>query len=91
MSKTTLGRKRVVAHTSVQSRILEAVRRFPGCQMDDLVERCPDLTWNQVFIEVDGLTRAGQLNLTSLGHGDYKLMLSKVKRKPELSTVARQK
>lgn len=91
MAKASFGKKRVVALTSVQSQILEALRRSPGCQLDDLVARCPDLTWNQVFIEVDGLTRAGRLNLTSLGHGDYRLMLPKAKRKAESSRAARQK
>lgn len=80
----------MVVQKSVQSQILEAVRRSPGCQMDDLVERCPDLTWNQVFIEVDKLTRTGRLDLTSRGHGDYKLMLPKTERKVESSTAARQ-
>jgi hypothetical protein len=81
----------MLSDTAVQTQILEAVRRAPGCQLDDLMEHCPDLTWNQVFIEVDALSRAGQLKLTSLGHGDYKLMVPKAETKAKVSTVSRQK
>ena len=80
-----------MSNTTVKSQILKAVRRAPGCQLDDLIELCPDLSWNQLFFEVDALSRSGQLQLTSLGHGDYTLMLSKADRKVEVSTVSRPK
>ncbi len=78
----------MLSDTTVQSQILEAVQRAPGCLLDNLIESCPDLTWNQVFIEVDALSRAGQLQLTWLGHGDYSLMLPKAERKAKVSTVS---
>jgi hypothetical protein len=37
------------------------------------------------------LSRAGQLQLTSLGHGDYSLMLPKAERNAQASTVSRRK
>ena len=81
----------MVSNTTVQGQILEAVRHAPGCQLDDLTESCPDLTWNQIFIEVDVLSRAGQLQLTSLGHGVYTLMLPKADGKAKASIVSRRK
>jgi len=64
----------VLATTVIQRQILEAVRRAPGAQLDDLEESCSNLTWNQIFLEVDTLSRAGQLQITSMGHGAYSLM-----------------
>ena len=56
-------------------RILDAVHRAPGCQLDDLVLRVPELTWNQVFLEVDRLSRTGQVRMTAMGKGAYTIWL----------------
>ncbi len=60
---------------TVADRILKAVRRSPGCLLDDLECSCPDLTWNQVFLEVDRLSRTGRLRVQSKGEGIYILTL----------------
>jgi len=60
---------------TVADRILKAVRRVPGCQLDDLEGSCPDLTWNQVFLEVDRLSRTGQMRVTAKGQGVYTVRL----------------
>ena len=60
---------------AVVDRILEAVRRAPGCQLDDLVLSLPGLTWNQVFLEVDRLSRTGQVWVTLKGAGCFSLKL----------------
>ena len=60
---------------TVTDRILEAVRRAPGCELDDLELRLPDLTWNQVFLEVDQLSRTGQVRVTAKGQGVYTVRL----------------
>lgn len=54
---------------TVGDRILDAVYCAPGCQLDDLVLRLPELTWNQVFLEVDRLSRTGQVRVTAMGEG----------------------
>ena len=76
---------------TIAHRTLEAVRRAPGCQLDELEQSLPGLTWNQLFLEVDVLSRSGQLQLTSLGHGDYTVMLPKVDGKAKASIVSRRK
>jgi hypothetical protein len=81
-----MPQQEIIAH-----RILKVVRRAPGCQLDELEQSLPGLTWNQIFLEVDVLSRSGQLQLTSLGHGDYTLMLPKADRKAKVSTVSRRK
>ena len=60
---------------TVVDRILEAVRLAPACQLDDLVLSLPGLTWNQVFLEVDHLSRTGQVWVTAKGQGVYTVRL----------------
>lgn len=55
--------------------IIEAITRHPGCCLDDLVRFCPELTWNQIFYEVDLLSRRGLLKLTLGGPGQYSLVV----------------
>ena len=72
------GEKRGIAMSglgTVAERILDAVHCAPGCQLDDLVLRLPGLTWNQVFLEVDRLSRTGQVRVTAMGEGTYAIRL----------------
>ncbi|MGH7227678.1 MAG: hypothetical protein ACREIH_00575 [Nitrospiraceae bacterium] len=65
----------VLQQETVVDRILEAVRLAPACQLDDLVLSLPGLTWNQVFLEVDRLSRSGHMRVHSNGEGTYTLTL----------------
>ncbi len=69
---------------SVPDRIMGAVARSPGCLLEELVLACPTLTWNQVFLEVDRLTRAGQLRLKAQGPGMYSVWPVEVHLKTQL-------
>jgi len=51
--------------------IMKAIAHHPGCGLDELVTICPDLTWNQVFLEVDRLSRTGHLRLFLIRPGCY--------------------
>jgi hypothetical protein len=66
---------------TVADRILDAVHRAPGCQLDDLVLRLPEFTWNQVFLEVDRLSRTGQVRMTAMGKGTYTIWLPTKEKK----------
>lgn len=55
--------------------IIQAVTESPGCLLEELVVACPGLTWNQVFLEVDRLSRTGQVQLTRAGAGKYAVRL----------------
>ena len=57
-------------------RVLDVIARSPGCTLEDIVRACPDLTWNQVFITVDRLSREGAVTLTPKGRGVYTVHLS---------------
>ena len=66
---------------TITDRILDAVHGAPGCQLDDLVLRVPELSWNQVFLEVDRLSRTGQVRVTALGKGTYTIWLPNKEKK----------
>ena len=76
---------------TVADRIFKAVQEAPGCQLDHLAVSLPDVTWNQVFLEVDRMSRTGQIRVEPKGNGDYTLDLSRsADRKPKaLSRVRR--
>lgn len=61
---------------TVADRIIETVSRSPGCLLEELAFDCPGLTWNQVFLEVNHLSRIGKLLLAKKGPGVYAGRLS---------------
>ncbi|MGQ0812362.1 MAG: hypothetical protein ACT4OO_14215 [Nitrospiraceae bacterium] len=63
-------------------RILEAVRRAPGCQLDELEHSLPGLSWNQVFLEVDRLSRSGKVWMISMGDGMYAVRPPSKEKRP---------
>jgi hypothetical protein len=63
-------------HHDTDHRVLEVIVRSPGNMLDDIVIECSDLTWNQVFIAIDRLSREGALTLTPKGQGLYTIRLS---------------
>ena len=59
----------------IRNWILETVRRSQVCEMEQLVRACPSYTWNQVFLEVDRLSRTGELRLLPKRAGVYAVTL----------------
>jgi hypothetical protein len=43
--------------------ILEILKQNPVLELEDLVRVCSSYTWNEVFLEVDRLSRIGELQL----------------------------
>ena len=62
--------------------ILQTIRRHPNCNLDALVQACSQYSWNQVFLEVDRLSRSGEIELASAGPGVYTMSMP-AKKKPE--------
>jgi hypothetical protein len=65
----------MVAHTPVTDRILGEVQRTHGCDLDMLTKSLSDLSWSQVFLEVDRLSRDGQVMVTSDTGGRYMIRM----------------
>ncbi len=49
----------MAASQPVTDLVLRAVKRAHRCDLDSLASRLPELTWNQVFFEIDRLSRNG--------------------------------
>ena len=59
----------------ITGQIVQMVKHRQACDMEDLVDACPSYTWNQVFLEVDRLSRTGELRLFSRHAGKYTVTL----------------
>ncbi len=59
----------------VTDRILRAIKRAHGCDLDSLATSLPELTWNQVFFEIDRLSRNGEVVVTFITGGRYMIRL----------------
>ncbi|MDZ4853717.1 MAG: hypothetical protein SGJ26_02455 [Nitrospirota bacterium] len=73
------ARQSVLTH-----RILGMLADQPGLPLDQLLDRCPDATWNQVFIVVDQLSRTGGIRLTAKGRGRYHVELQAAQHRTEI-------
>ena len=62
--------------TTAEDQVIETMHRLGTCDLEDLTRRCSTLTWNQVFIAIDRLSREGALKLTPKGGGLYTVHLS---------------
>ena len=71
----------MASHTPVTHRILGEVRRAHGCDLDSLAKSLPDLSWSQVFLEVDRLSRRGEVLVTFGTEGRYMIRLPDHKKK----------
>lgn len=49
----------------ITTALLHTIRQQQRCDLDALVRACPQFTWNQIFLEVDRLSKTGDLQLTS--------------------------
>ena len=49
----------------IRRQILNGLRKTTERGLDDLVLSMPALSWNQVFLEVDRLSRAGEVQIIS--------------------------
>jgi hypothetical protein len=65
----------MVSQSPVTHRILGEVKRSHGCDLDTLAQSLPDLSWNQVFLEIDRLSRQGQVLVTFGTGGRYMIRL----------------
>lgn len=45
------------------------------CSMEEVVNLCPELTWNQAFLAIDYLSRAGQIRVTLDGDKTYRVQI----------------
>ena len=75
-SRYTLPPKHSPAELTL--RILDALSEKDECDMEELLRTCAPYTSNVVFLEVDRLSRTGQVCLHYRKDGDYAVSLASV-------------
>ena len=61
---------------STEEVVIDMLQRTGPCCLDDLVRYLPHLSWGQVFVAVDRMSRHGQVFLHQLGYSTYRVTLS---------------
>ncbi|MBX9659231.1 MAG: hypothetical protein K2X00_11740 [Nitrospiraceae bacterium] len=61
--------------SALTQRLLGMLADQPGVLLDQLLDRCPNATWNEVFAVVDHLSRTGSIRLSGNGMGRYHVEL----------------
>ena len=57
----------------IRQRIISVIESAIECDLDTLVSRCGDLSWSQVFSEVDHMSRLGIIRLTRSADRAYRV------------------
>jgi hypothetical protein len=63
-----------MAQATTTRKVMEMIIRSPGCEIEEVVLECLGLTWNQVFLEIDRLSREGRVILNLQRPGHYSVM-----------------
>ncbi len=51
--------------SAIIDRVYGALEQFGStCSMEEVVGLCPELTWNQVYLAIDYLNKAGKVSVT---------------------------
>lgn len=67
----------MVIQTATTQAVMDMVLGSQGCDLEEIVRRCPELTWNQVFLEIDRLSRNGEVALRQVGASRYSVQYLK--------------
>jgi hypothetical protein len=61
--------------SAVTSRVHSALEALGSdCPMEEVVGLCPELTWNQVFLAIDYLSRTGRVRVTLDADRTYRVV-----------------
>ncbi|TKB94324.1 MAG: hypothetical protein E8D41_03810 [Nitrospira sp.] len=71
----------MASRTPITDRILDELQRMPVCDLDTLTKNLPDLSWSQIFLEIDRLSREGVILVTFGLERRYMLRLPEYKTK----------
>lgn len=55
----------------VENQVIDILHRAGACELEDITRHSTNLTWNQVFLAVDRLSRCGAITLVPRGRGMY--------------------
>ncbi len=58
-------------HTIAEDQVIDIMLHTHTCDLEEVTRQCINLTWNQVFLAVDRLSRSGEIMLVPKGRGTY--------------------
>jgi hypothetical protein len=60
--------------TRIEEAIIEKLRSGPCC-FDDIVTGFPDVSWGELFVAVDCMSRDGRVSLLQIGYSTFQISL----------------
>ena len=76
MTESMVARTVRASDNDLRKRLLRIVRKRKVCDLDELILECAtSYSWTQVFLEVDHLSRIGELCLLCKKAGEYAVTL----------------
>jgi hypothetical protein len=70
-----MPRRALPNQNDLRKRVLGIVRKQKMCDLDELILECTSYSWTEVFLEVDQLSRIGELRLLCKKAGEYTVTL----------------
>ena len=70
-----MSRRVLPNQNDLRKRVLRILRKNKICDLDELIQECTSYSWTDVFLEVDQLSRSGELRLLSKRAGEYTVSL----------------
>jgi hypothetical protein len=64
-------RWRMAQEITVEDQVIDVMHFEGACDLEEVMRQCANLTWNQVFLAVDRLSRRGEIRLVPKGRGTY--------------------
>ena len=65
-------------HATAEERIGEILQSTGPCTLDEVVTYLPNLSWSEVFVAVDQMSRDGRVSLRQVGYSTYQIALKRV-------------
>lgn len=70
-----MPRRTLANQNNLRKRLLDIVQKQNMCDLDELILECTSYSWTDVFLEVDQLSRSGELRLLCKKAGEYAVTL----------------
>jgi hypothetical protein len=61
--------------TAEEEAVIDMLQRTGSCCLDALVMQLPHLSWGEVFVAIDRMSRDGRVLLRQLGYSTYEIAL----------------
>jgi hypothetical protein len=68
--------------TTLSNRVKTTLEQVgTDCPLEAMMDLCPELTWNQMFLAIDDLSRRGEVLLTMESDRTYRVQMRRVEAK----------